>query len=197
MKKTFLLLLVSLFTIGFLKAENFTLYTGKTSGHVGFAGVSAGGDVWHFLHLQFDFFKYLQQDQSLHSGIPEENRGDFLGASINFVIKIPIHFIPYLDKLDFIQPYILTGYGYGLENLAGEYLKLPDKYGNTNWFTKLRQFDSFGYGLILMLSPKFGIKVDYRSIRLPEQDRMGYYYRKFNRLSVGLCFGSYKHKLKK
>jgi len=191
-KQTLLLVVIFFICFQFLSAENFTIYTGSTSKKIAFLGSTIGGDIWHFIQLQLDVFKYLQQDQSLYSAKPENNRGDFLGASINFALKFPIHLIPYLEKLDYIQPYIVAGYGYGIENLASEYINLPDKDGKTGFFSKLRQFDSFGYGIIIMITPSFGFKIDSRSIKISKDDGMGYPYRRFTRFSFGICFGKYK-----
>lgn len=187
MIKKFLFLFIFLIAFGFSRAENLTMFTGVAANKTELLGASLGGDIWHFLQIQFDIFKYLEQDQSLYSSDPEQNRGDFLGISLNFALKIPIHLIPYLDKLDFIQPYVVTGYGFGLENLAGEYIALPDVNGKTGIFNKIRQFDSFGYGLIIMVVPKIGIKIDYRSIKISELKGMGYTSRKFARISFGIC----------
>lgn len=196
MKKKFLFILIFLIAFEFSNAENFAIYTGRTSDEVQFLGTSIGGDILHYLQLQLDFFRYIQDDQALYSDNPEENRGDFLGVSLNFALKIPINLIPYLDKFDYIQPYILVGYGYGLESLASEYMDVPDADGKTGIFSKMRQFDSFGYGLIVMVASTIGLKIDFRSIKISEHEGMGYPSRKFNRISFGLCFGGYKEKRK-
>jgi len=197
MKKTLFILVTIFFAISLARPENLTLYTGRATTQVSLAGVSVGGDIWHFLGMHIDMFKYIKPDETLYSGVPIENRGDFAGASLNFVLKIPLHLIPYLHRLEFIQPYFSTGYGFGLENLAGEYLKKPDKDGNTIFLSKLIQYDSFGCGLIVMLTENFGIKFDYRKLSLSENEKMVYNSRSFKRFSIGICFGSYKDKIKK
>jgi len=196
MKKKFLLLLVFLFVFKYSQAENLTIYSGTTSVNTQYFGATAGGDILDFLQMQIDFFKYLKKDQSLYSSIPGENRGDFLGISFNFALNLPIHLIPSLDKYDYIQPYILVGYGFGVENLSGDYMRVPDKDGKTGIFSKMRQFDSYGLGLVVMVTPQIGFKVDYRSVNISALEGMGYPSRKFNRFSFGVSFGS-KKKTKK
>lgn len=188
-KKLFLSLLILFVFFEISWAENFTIYSGTTSNEIGLIGVTLGGDVLDFLNMNIDVFKYLKKDQSLYSGIPSESRADFLGASINFNLRFPIHFIPYLDRLDFIQPYLLVGYGYGTESFASEYFQIEDKNGRSGIFSKLRQFDSFGYGIIIMLTKTAGIKVDFRSIKISDHEGMGFPGRRFSRFSLGLCFG--------
>lgn len=192
MKKKLLIFLVVLFLTQAMFAENFTIFTGTASTDTEFFGLSFGGEILGFLYINFDFFKYLKDDQSLYSDIPAENRGDFLAGSLNFELKLPIHLIPYLDKFDFIQPYILFGYGYGLENLSKEYFDLPDNNGKTGLSTKLRQFYSSGIGIVVMVSPSIGIKIDYRSLNISEHQGMGYSGRKISRISFGICLGKYK-----
>jgi len=192
MKKKLLIFLVVLFLTQALFAENFTIFTGTASTDTEFLGLSFGGEILDFLYINFDFFKYLKEDQSLYSGIPEENRGNFLAGSLNFELKLPIHLIPYFDKFDFIQPYILFGYGYGLENMSKDYFDLPDNDGKTGLSTKLRQFYSSGLGVVVMVSPSIGIKLDYRALNISENQGMNYSSRKISRISFGICLGKYK-----
>jgi hypothetical protein len=176
----------------FLGAENLTIYIGKSKAQ--FAGVTIGGDIWDFLQLQVDVMKYLKDDTSLHSDDPKLNRGDFLGASVNVVLKLPLHIIPYLDQFDFIQPYLTAGHGFASENLTADYNNLPNPGDNkTGIFNKLWSFNSFGVGLIIMISPQFGLKVDYRSIDLAAQTGLNLPARSFGRTSFGICFGKYKN----
>lgn len=192
MKRKAGLIIIFLFIPIAAQTENLTLYTGTTSVGTQIAGASVGGDIWDFLQAQLDFFKYLNEDPDLFSEFPENNRGDFMGASINFTLKIPIHLFPYMDKFDFIKPYVLVGYGYGLENLKSEYLNVPDKNGKSGIFSKLRQYDSIGFGLIVMISSTVGVKADYRTINISEHQGMSFPKRSLNRFSVGFCFGGKK-----
>jgi len=198
MKKIFFLLLILLVLCQFSiaqkklkKGENVSVYlgtTGNSAGNAQLAGVSLGGNIWHFLQLQVDFFKYIKRDQNLYSADPTLDRSDFTGISGNLVLKIPIHFIPYLDKLEFINPYILVGYGYGLENFTSEFHNLPDKEGNTGPFSKTRKYESLGAGVIIWVLPTIGIKLDYRSIEMPMHTGMDFPARRFNRVCLGICF---------
>jgi len=198
LKKTILFLALILMSLNLLNAESTTLYTGKTSTKAQYMGLTFGGDIWDFLQLQFDVLKYLKDDPDLHSDDPIFNRGNFLGVSLNFVLKLPIHLIPYLDQFDYIQPYLLTGRGYGLESLATEYFDQPNSVDEKSGiFSKIRAFDSFGYGLVVMVSPTFGIKVDYRSVNLAEHKGTGLQSRSFGRVSFGICFGAYKKPIPK
>jgi hypothetical protein len=197
LKKAILVLSFIFFLFHFLYAENFTLYTGKAN-KTQYIGASLGGDIWDFLQLQVDGLKYLKDDSGLHSDDPIYNRGDFLGLSLNFVLKLPIHLIPYLDRFDYIQPYVLVGRGYGIENLAGDYHAAENAVDKkTGLFSKILSFNSFGYGLIFMITSRFGIKVDYRSVNISEHEGMGLPARKFGRVSFGICFGPYKEDIKR
>ncbi len=195
MKKKILFLIMLLFMLHITqaqtetkKSENLTLYYGSGANNTKVAGASMGGNIWHYLQFQLDVFKYLNQDMNFYSVNPSEDRSDFLGLSGNVALKIPIHLIPSLDRLEFVQPYILIGYGYGIESIKGEFIKEPDSEGNTGIFSKIRQFDSIGTGIIIWVLPTVGIKVDYRSIKLSEHEKMGFPKRKFNRISLGICF---------
>lgn len=192
MKKKLLIFLVVLFLTQAMFAENLTIFSGTASSKTEFFGMSFGGEILDFLYINFDFFTYIKEDESLYSEIPSENRGNFLAGSLNFELKLPIHLIPNLDKFDFIQPYILFGLGYGVENLAQDYFDLPDNNGKTGFSTKLRQFYSSGFGAIVMVSPSIGIKIDYRVLNISELQRMDYPSRKIFRLSFGICLGRYK-----
>jgi len=180
-----------------LRAEAFTLYTGKAN-NTKYAGFAFGGEIGDFLQLQIDVMKYLKDDPSLHSDLPELSRGDFLGVSGNFVLQIPLQLIPHLNRFDYIRPYILVGRGIASENIGGNYNDAPNPVdGKTGIFNKLRSFSSFGYGLVVMISPAFGLKVDYRSLNLSAHTGLGLPGRKFNRLSIGICFGPYKKEIKR
>lgn len=193
MKKGIGVFVLLLFFSGFSFGEEvLSLYTGTTSNKTPLIGLSLGGDIWHFLQMQVDLFKYLQRDSSLHDADPRADRGDFVGLSLNFVLKLPIHLLPYLDEWDFVQPYVLTGIGYGLENLSGEYFNEPTKDGKTGIFSKMRRFDTFGVGLNIVLGPRLGIKIDSRTFKISAHNGMGYSSRNITRFSIGLCFGSYK-----
>ena len=198
LKKTILFLALILMSLNLLNAEGQTLYAGKTSNKTQYVGLTLGGDIWDFLQLQFDVMKYLKDDPGFYSDDPKFNRGDFLGVSLNFVLKLPIHLIPYLDQFDYIQPYLLVGRGYGLESLAADYFNQENSVDKKSGiFSKIRAFDSFGYGLVVMVSPTFGIKVDYRSMNLAEHKGSGLQSRSFNRVSFGICFGAYKKPIQK
>jgi len=179
-----------LVTVAIIEAESATIYTGVTSSKARYVGISIGGDIFPYLQCQIDVLKFTTKDSSLYSDTPEENRSDFLGASINFALRLPIHLIPNMDRLHFIAPYVLAGYGTGLENLKTAYFEVPNAEGNTGFITKLRSYHSFGGGLIIMLTPRFGLKFDYRSTSMPGLAKMGYPSRKFNRFSFGICLGS-------
>jgi len=173
------------------KGENVTVYTGYTGSsadNTQLVGVTFGGDIWHFLQLQVDFFKYLKEDQNLFSSDPTLDRSDFIAVSGNLVLKIPIHLAPYLDKLEFINPYVLIGYGYGLESFNKDFFDVPDSEGNTGLWSKARQFDSFGFGVIVWPLPTIGVKLDYRSVKISEHEAMSWPARKFNKISIGICF---------
>ena len=173
-----------------MNAEILTLYTGFTSIDTRYLGATLGGDVFPYLQFQLDVFKFTNKYETLSSDIPEQDRSNFLGASLNFALKLPIYLIPHLDRLSFLEPYILVGYGAGLENLKGVYLEVPNADGNTGFFTKLRSYHSYGAGLVVMLTSGFGVKFDYRSINMPGLEKMGYPSRKFNRFSFGICLGA-------
>ena len=194
MKKKLLIIVIFLFISQSILAEDFTIFTGTTSVNTEFFGLSFGGEVIDFLFINFDFFNYLKEDESLHSDIPAENRGKFLAGSINFELKLPLHLVPHLDKLDFIQPCIHFGLGYGMENLDREFTNVPDIDDKTGFFTKLRQFKSSGIGLVIMISPSIGIKIDYRTLKIAELERMGWPSRSFTRFYFGICLGKYKNK---
>jgi hypothetical protein len=179
-----------LITVVSIEAENITLYAGTTSSKARYVGVSLGDDIFPYLQCQIDVLKFTKKDSSLFSDIPEENRSDFLGASLNFALRIPIYLIPHLDRLRFIAPYVLAGYGAGLENLSTAYFDVPNADGKTGFVTKLRQYHSYGGGLIVMLTSRFGVKFDYRSMNMPGLVKMGYPSRKLNRFSFGICIGS-------
>jgi hypothetical protein len=186
MKKKFLFFLIFLISAQFLRAEYFTAYAGRTSIKTNYWGVSIGDTIWSYLQFQVDFCKYLNRDESLEP----KDRGDYLGLSGNFVLKLPIHLLPHLYKLEFVQPYILTGFGYCLESTSSGYLDRPDKNGKTGLLSKTRQFNSLGVGLIIMIIPKMGLKIDYRSVKISDhtKDMDDQPARRFNRISFGLCF---------
>lgn len=197
MKKALIGFGIVLASAAALGAEGFTLYTGKAN-NTSYLGVAIGGDIGDFLQLQIDMMKYLKDDPSLHSDVPELSRGDFLGVSGNFVLKFPLQLIPYLDRFDYIQPYISVGRGIAAENTGAAYNDAPNPVdGKTGIFNKLRPFKSFGYGLLIMITSKFGLKVDYRSVNLSEHKGLGLPGRKFSRLSFGICFGPYKKEIKR
>jgi len=187
MKKAVIVLLLGLLAAGFSRAENLSIYAGKTSVKTNYWGISLGGDIWSFLQLQVDVFKYFSQDQDLYSPIKAENRGDFLGVSGNFVLKIPIHLLPSLHDFEFIQPYVLRGYGAGLENLSSEYWRVPDVNAKTGLLTKIRRFDVLGAGITIMVTRKLGVRADYRSTNIIEHKGMAYPARRFGRFSFGIC----------
>jgi hypothetical protein len=188
MRKFIILVGISIISLGPLNAESFSIYTGIGANNTELIGVSLGGDIWYFLQFQIDIFKYLKKDSSLSSDNPLLDRSDFFGLSGNFTLKLPIHFLPKLDKLHFLQPYFLAGYGYSLESLNGDYISQPDSEDNTGIFSKIRAFKSFGGGLIIWLIPKVGIKFEYRSINIAEHKEMGLPSRNFNKITFGLCF---------
>jgi len=173
-----------------MNAEVLTLYTGFTSIQTRYLGATLGGEVFPYLHFQLDVFKFTKKLETLSSAMPEQDRSDFLSASLDFALKLPIYLIPHLDRLSFLEPYILVGYGAGLENLKGVYFDVPNADGKTGFFTKLRPCHSYGAGLVVMLTPGFGVKFDYRSINMPGLEKMGYPSRKFNRFSFGVCLGA-------
>jgi len=179
-----------LITVAAIEAESATIYTGVTSNKARYMGISLGGDIFPYLQCQIDVLKFTKKDSSLYSDTPEENRSDFLGASLNFALRLPIHLIPNLDRLRFIAPYVLAGYGAGLENLSTAYFEVPNADGNSGFITKLRPYHSFGGGLIVMLTPRLGVKFDYRSMSMPGLAKMGYPSRKLSRFSFGICLGS-------
>jgi len=185
-----LFLALFLLTLSATKAEKLTFYAGASSGKARHVGASLGGDIFPYLQCQADVFKFTKGDSSLSSEIPDLDRGGFLGASINFALRLPIYLIPGLDSLRFISPYVLAGYGAGLENLSSSYFEVPNADGDTGFLTKLRQYHSFGGGLVLMLTSSFGLKFDYRTINMPGLVKMGYPSRKFDRFSFGVCIGS-------
>lgn len=184
-----LFLALVLVTRAALNAEGFTLYTGFTSIHTRYLGATVGGDVFPFLQLQLDAFKFTTKYEALESPMPEQDRSGFSGVSLNCALKIPLYLIPHLDRLRFLEPYVLVGYGAGIESLKKAYLDVPNSDGKVGLFTKLRYYHSYGAGLIVMLTSRFGVKFDYRSINMPGLDEMGYPSRKFNRFSFGLCLG--------
>lgn len=188
MKKAAMVLMFGLLAAGYARAQTFAVYAGKTSVETNFWGVSLGGNILSFLQLQVDVFKYINHDEALYSPVEAEDRSDFLGLSGNVVLKLPIHLLPYLHSLDFIQPFILRGYGAGLENLSSEYWDAPDLEGDTGVLTKVRTFDVWGGGVVIMITRKLGIKADYRSLDIPELENMGYPARRINRFSFGICF---------
>jgi hypothetical protein len=188
MKKAVIVLLLWLLAAGFSRAENFSLYAGKTSVKTNFWGISLGGNIWTFLQLQVDVFKYFSQDLALYSPIKAENRGDFTAVSGNIVLKIPIHLLPYLHDFEFVQPYVLRGYGAGLENLSSEYWDVPNIDGKPGILTKIRRFDTLGAGIVIMVTRKLGVKADFRSINIIELKGMAYPARRFSRFSFGICF---------
>lgn len=187
MKRAMLGVLLGILAVGFARAESIYIYAGKTSVTTNFWGISLGGNIWSFLQLQVDAFKYFSQDQALYSEIKSENRGDLTSLSGNLALKLPIHLLPYCHALDFFQPYILRGYGAALENLSPEYWDVPDLNGKTGILTKIRRFDVLGAGAVIMVTPKIGIRVDYRSLNLIEHTGMGYPARRVNRFSFGIC----------
>jgi hypothetical protein len=197
LKKSIILVTALVLTWTMLGAEGLTLYMGKTSAKARYYGVSIGGDIWDFLQLQFDVMKYFREDPTLHSEDPALNRGNWLGASFNIVLKLPLHLIPYMDRFEYIQPYLLSGYGYGLESLAAEYIDQEDANGNSGLFSRLRPYRVLGAGLVIMISPMFGLKIDYRTFNLSEQKDIGLPGRSFDRISIGICFGPYKTSITK
>jgi hypothetical protein len=178
-----------LITITAVEAESITFYAGISSSKARYVGVSLGGDLFPYLQCQFDVLKFTTKDSSLFSDIPEKNRSDFLGTSLNFALRLPIYLIPHLDRLRFIAPYVLAGYGAGLENLSTVYFDVPNADGKSGLITKLRPYHSYGCGLIVMLTSRFGVKLDYRSMNMPGLVKMGYPSRKLNRYSFGICIG--------
>ncbi len=184
--------LVILFFLGFAwrvgVCEHLSVAIGRTSVNTNFWGVSLGGDAWHFLQIQLDAFKYMNKDVALSSPLPELSRGDFLGLSGNLVLKLPIHFLPKLDRLDFIQPYVSAGLGFGLESLNSEYLQAEDAAGKSGFLSKMRLFSSLGGGVIIMVIPVMGIKFDFRSLNVREHEGLQLPARRFNRFSFGICF---------
>jgi len=172
-----------------MRAEKLTLYTGLASSDAQYIGATMGDDVFSFLNFQLDIHKYTKKDKSLYSAIPEENRSDFLGLSLNLALKFPLYLIPHLDKLDFLEPYVLVGYGIGLENLHDAYLSVPNAEGRTGMLSKLRQYNSYGAGLIVMFTSVFGVKLEVRSVNIKELEGMGFPARRSDRYSFGICFG--------
>ena len=200
MKKGIWGLVVVLLAVPLAGQEKTTLYTGRATTNTQYGGFTFGNDVFDFLQIQFDVLKYLKDDPALHRDDPSLSRGDFLGVSLNCVLKLPIHIIPLLDSFDYIQPYIVAGRGYAVESLTTDYYEAPSPgNGKTGVFNKLRSFSSFGYGLVVMITPALGLKLDYRTMKLGELSRLGAdgAARKINCLSVGLCFGTYKKEVKK
>lgn len=186
-----------LMSAALLSAENFTLYAGNAN-KTQFFGFAMIGEIGDFLQFHFDAMKYLKKDQSLFSDIPARDRSDLLGVSGLFVLKLPIHLLPYLDRLDYIQPYLSTGAGLAVESLTADYNDAPNAAdGGTGLFRKIRTFFSFGYGVIVMISAEFGIKIDFRKIDMTAHSGMGLPARKFDRISVGVCFGPYKTPIKR
>ena len=185
-----LILGLFLITCAAMNAEVLTLYTGFTSIQTRYVGATFGGDVFPYLQFQFDVLKFTNKYETLASVIPEQDRSNFLGVSLNFALKLPIYLIPHLNKLSFLEPYILAGYGAGLENLKQIYLDVPNADGKIGFLTKLRSYHSYGAGLVVMLTSGFGVKFEYRSIKMPGLEKMGYPSRKFNRFSFGICFGA-------
>lgn len=173
----------------FTKAENLTIYTGTTSTKVQYAGISLGDYMFPYLQFQIDIFKFTGKDKSLAAEDPALNRGDFLGASVNFALKLPLHLLPRMDRLAFLEPYFLVGYGGGLESLKSAYFDVPNSEGKTGLMTKLRRYRSYGAGIIVMLTSHFGLKLDYRSISISELKEMAYPARNFSRYSFGICVG--------
>lgn len=189
MKKMMLFLGLLLSFSAFTKAEHLTIYTGTTSTKVPYAGVTLGDYMFPYLQFQIDIFKFTGRDEALSADDPALNRGDFVGGSVNFALKLPLHLLPRLDRLAFLEPYVLVGYGGGLESLKSAYFDVPNNEGKTGLMTKLRRYRSYGAGLIVMLTYNFGIKLDYRSINISELKEMGYPSRHFNRYSFGICVG--------
>lgn len=189
MRKAGFFLLCFLICFVHLRPETLTLYTGLASSKAQYVGASVGDDVFPFLNFHLDLHKYTKNDQSLYSAIPEENRGDFLGLSLNLALKFPIYLLPHLDRLELIEPYLLVGYGVGLENLNGNYMSLPDAEGHTGILSKLRQYHSLGTGMIVWITRVFGVKFDVRKINIKELEGMNYPARTSYRYSFGICFG--------
>jgi hypothetical protein len=201
MKRIIVCLLVGACLSLSVYAETWTLYTGTASNKTTYFGISLGGNIWSYLQLQFDISSLLQKDGDSSLQYINEKTfklNDFYGASFNLTLKFPIHLLPYMEDFDYIQPYILTGYGYGLENSTTEFFNNKNTVNKkTGLFSKLRQFDSFGFGLIVMLGPSVGIKIDSRMIKIEAHEGMSLSGRKFNRFSIGLCLGAYKSQDKK
>ena len=172
---------------GFSSGQNLVLFAGKASSQTNFAGGGLGGDIWNFLQFQFDFFKYINKDTNLYSDNPLDNRSDMIALSGNFILKLPIHLLPYLHDFDFVNPFLFTGYGYCLENMAAEYMDQPDLDNNSGFFSKVRKFDTWGYGLIVWAIPKVGIRLEYRSMNIAEKAAAGLPARKLSRWSFGIC----------
>jgi hypothetical protein len=189
MKKLALFLGLLITFSAFTEAENLTIYTGTTSTKVPDFGVTLGDYLFPYLQFQLDIFKFTGEDKALTSDDPALDRGDFLGGSLNFALKLPIHLLPRLDRLAFLEPYVLVGYGGGLESLKSAYFDVPNSEEKTGLMTKLREYRSYGAGLIVMLTDSFGIKLDYRSINISELKEMAYPSRHFNRYSFGICVG--------
>jgi len=189
MRRTIPFLGLLLLFSAFAKAENLTIYTGATSHKVSVAGVSLSDYLIPYLQFQLDVFKFTGKDKALHSDDPALNRDDFIAAAFNVVLKLPIHLLPHLDRLAFLEPHFLVGYGFGLESLRSAYFDVPNNEEKTGLFTKLRQYRSYGAGLVVMLTYNLGLKIDYRSIGISELKGMGYPARRFNRVTFGVCFG--------
>lgn len=157
MKNKYLIILILILLITDSLYCNGTLYAGKRSAE-NLVGISLGSELWSFLGMEFDFYRSLEAHGCL-------------GLSFNFTLNLPLNIISELEPLSFIRPYFISGVGY----YAGNF------YMETEEFWKqFKQYDSFGYGFIIMLSSKVGIRFDSRSIKLENM--------KWTRTSVGLNF---------
>ena len=194
MKKVWVVLFLVFGLTHFAAAENMTLSIGNAKSQ--FAAVALGGNIWDFLQLQLDVMKYLKDDTdpALQNPDPKLSRSDFLGVSVVVALKLPIHLIPGLDRFEFIQPYISAGRGYGLESLKTEYNDAPNAGADqkTGFFNKMISFNTLGGGVLFMIAPKFGVKLDYRQMSLAEQKGIPLPARKMTRISIGVAFGAYK-----
>ena len=191
MKKVWVVLFLVVGLTHFAVAENMTLSIGQAKAQ--FASVALGGNIWDFLQLQLDVMKYLKDDPGFQNADAKLSHGDFLGVSLVVALKLPIHLIPGLDRFDYIQPYISAGRGYGLESLEAGYNNEPNVGDQkTGFYNKMIAFNTLGGGVLFMIAPKFGVKLDYRQMSLAEQKGIPLPARKMDRISIGVAFGAYK-----
>jgi len=194
MKKIVLCLGLYLLCLRIGWGQNTSLYFGRASNQAQLLGVTFHNEVLDYLLFQIDVWKYLNKDQALVTNDVFTDRGDFLSFSGTVALKLPIHLIPYLEMLELFQPYVLSGYGFGVESINLDYLFASDSETENNFLTKLRGYKSFGLGCFIMVSSRFGIQIDYRTISIASQEKMGWPNREFKRISVGAVFGSDKKK---